>query len=291
MNKSQLIAPVVKWAGGKRQSLKEILKYIPAKITTYYEPFLGGGALFLKLQPERAIVNDLSAELMNLYYVLKNNLEELLEDLHKHRNEEEYFYQIREMDRDQGVYANLTAIEKASRTIFLNKTCYNGLFRVNRAGEFNAPFGKYRNPKIVDESKLRAVSEYLKQAEITFLCTDFAEAIKDATVGSFVYLDPPYHPVSKSANFTSYDRGGFNQAEQQRLKLVCDQLHEKGVNFLLSNSATEFVLDLYHDYQIEMIKAKRRMNSDPNKRGAVEEILVRNYVEMHGNTFLNLGMM
>ena len=289
MTKLSLVAPVVKWAGGKRQSLKEIMRYLPANIDTYYEPFLGGGALLFALQPERAIVNDLSAELMNLYQVLKDDLEGLLADLRKHRNEANYFYQIRELDRDRVKYASLTPTQKASRTIFLNKICYNGLYRVNRAGEFNAPFGNYKNPKILDESKLRAVSEYFNQAEIKFLCTDFVEAVPEIDEGSFVYLDPPYDPVSKSASFTSYDKGGFRRAEQQRLKLFCDQLHQKGVKFLLSNSATDFILELYQDYQIERIKAKRRMNSDPNKRGAVEEILVRNYEEIQGIEALEVG--
>ncbi len=289
MTKLSLVAPVVKWAGGKRQSLKEILRYLPANIDTYYEPFLGGGALLFALQPERAVVNDLSAELMNLYQVLKDDLEGLLADLRKHRNEEEYFYKIRELDRDRAKYASLTPTQKASRTIFLNKICYNGLYRVNRAGEFNAPFGNYKNPKILDESKLRAVSEYFNQAEIKFLCTDFVKAMPDVNEGSFVYLDPPYDPVSKSASFTGYDKGGFRRAEQQRLKLFCDQLHQKGVKFLLSNSATDFILELYQDYQIERIKAKRRMNSDPNKRGAVEEILVRNYEEIQGIEAFEVG--
>lgn len=159
----------------------------------------------------------------------------------------------------------------------MNKTCYNGLFRVNRAGEFNSPFGNYKNPNIVNEITLRAVSKYFNKAEITFLNGDFTETVKGVRKGSFVYFDPPYDPVSSSANFTGYDKGGFDWEEQKRLKRLCDTLNDKGVNFLLSNSATDFIMDLYKDYKIEIIQAKRAINSKANLRGEVDEILVRNY--------------
>jgi DNA adenine methylase len=277
MKKNPLVAPVVKWVGGKRQLLQDISNHIPDKFFTYYEPFLGGGAVLFHLQPNRAVVNDINEELINIYTVIRDNLEELIEDLKRHKNEADYFYEIRELDRDKKTYSQLSNIEKASRIIYLNKTCYNGLFRVNQQGEYNAPFGRYKNPNIVNETTLRAVSNYFNRVKITFKCGDFEEAVKGIRKGSFVYFDPPYDPVSDSANFTGYNKGGFDREEQTRLKELCDKLDTKGVKFLLSNSATEFILDLYKDYNITIVQANRAINSKGDKRGKVDEVLVKNY--------------
>ena len=277
MNTNKLVMPVVKWVGGKRQIIDQISQYIPKNISTYYEPFFGGGAVLFELQPKKAVINDINKELINLYEVIKNNTEDLIEDLKSHKNDEEYFYYIRELDRDKTSYNSLSPIQKASRIIFLNKTCYNGLFRVNKSGEFNAPFGRYKNPNIVNEITIRAVSNYFKKADITFMSKDFAEVLKGARKGAFVYLDPPYDPVSDTASFTGYDKGGFNREEQIRLKNVCDKLNEKGIRFLLSNSATDFIKDLYADYRIEIVKAKRAINSNGDKRGEIDEVLVMNF--------------
>ena len=277
MRKNQLVAPVVKWVGGKRQLLPEIEKYIPNKISTYYEPFVGGGAVFFHLQHKKAVVNDINDELINLYKIIKDNVDELIIELQKHENTSDYFYDIREIDRDREKYDKLTDIERASRIHYLNKTCYNGLFRVNQQGEFNTPFGRYKNPDFVNEVTLRAVSSYFNKANITFKSADFEEAIKGIRKGSFVYFDPPYDPVSESSNFTGYDKGGFGRDEQIRLRNLCDKLDNRGIKFLLSNSATNFILDLYGDYSIEIVKAKRIINSKADKRGEVDEVLVRNY--------------
>ena len=223
------------------------------------------------------MVNDINEELINVYKVIRDHVEELIEDLKRHKNEADYFYKIRELDRDKEKYNQLTSTQKASRILYLNKTCYNGLFRVNQQGEFNTPFGRYKNPNIVNENTLRAVSSYFNKAKITFKCGDFEEAVKGVRKGSFVYFDPPYDPVSVSANFTGYDKGGFDRDEQIRLKKLCDKLNSKKVNFLLSNSATDFILDLYKDYNITIVKAKRAINSKADKRGAVNEVLVKNY--------------
>ncbi|MCB1193640.1 MAG: DNA adenine methylase [Leptospiraceae bacterium] len=276
MRKSKLVAPVVKWVGGKRQVLTEIQKYIP-KYTNYYEPFVGGGAVLFELQPNNAIVNDKNNELISMYQVIKSNVEELINDLKQHKNDESYFYETRELDRNKDKYNKLDPIQKASRIIFLNKTCYNGLFRVNRAGEFNAPFGSYKNPNIVNEVTLRAVNKYFNKNNITILCCDFEAALNGVKKGAFVYLDPPYDPVSDTASFTGYEKGGFGKKEQIRLKEVCDVLDKQGVKFLLSNSSTDFIKELYKEYRIEVIQAKRAINSNPNKRGEIDEVLVRNY--------------
>lgn len=275
--KNKLAAPVVKWVGGKRQLLDEIAPRLPERITTYCEPFLGGGAVLFSLQPRNAIVNDLNADLMLVYEVIRDDVELLIAALEQHENTAEYFYNIRDLDRDKDAYREMSAIERASRIIYLNKTCYNGLFRVNASGEFNSPFGHYKNPNIVNAPVLRAVSKYLTANNIQLLHIDFEEVLQRVPRGGFVYLDPPYDPVSDTASFTGYNRGGFGREEQERLKRCCDELAARGVRFLLSNSATSFIKELYTGYTVEIVHAKRAINSDASKRGAVEEVLIRNY--------------
>ncbi len=274
-NKS--VVPFVKWVGGKRQLLNEIEKHIPERFSRYYEPFIGGGAVLFHVQPRNAVINDSNEELVNLYNIIKETPEELIKDLKKHRNEEKYFYKVRGIDREKAKYLKLSDIERASRIIFLNKTCYNGLFRVNSSGEFNSPFGRYKNPNIINAIKLRAVSSYLSKNNIKILNTDYEKSLSNIRKGAFVYFDPPYDPISNSSNFTGYTKNGFDKTEQQRLKKVCDRLNNRKVKFLLSNSSTEFIRDLYKDYPIFPIKAKRSINSKGGGRGAITEILVKNY--------------
>lgn len=277
MAKNKLVMPVVKWVGGKRQLLDDITPLLPKRINTYCEPFLGGGAVLFSIQPSKAIVNDLNKDLINVYEVIRDDVETLIESLKKHENTSEYFYSIRDMDRDKDNYKLLSKVERASRLLYLNKTCFNGLFRVNSSGEFNSPFGHYKNPNIVNEHVLRAVNKYFNSSNITFYGGDFYETIEEIGRGAFVYLDPPYDPVSDTANFTGYNKGGFDRKEQVRLKEYCDELTERGVKFLLSNSATEFIKSLYSEYDINIVKAKRSINSNGSKRGAVDEVLIRNY--------------
>lgn len=276
MKQKKLIAPFLKWVGGKRQLMPAINELLPEKHSTYYEPFVGGGAVLFEIQPKKAIVNDFNAELVNTYNVIKNNPEELIEDLKTHINESDYFYKLRLLDR-QEKYEKLSDIKKASRVIYLNKTCYNGLYRVNSSGEFNSPFGKYKNPNIVNDITIRAVSKYLNSNDITIINGDFETAVQNIRKGAFVYFDPPYDPVSKSSNFTGYIQGGFNSFDQVRLRDLCDKLNKKGVKFLVSNSATPRILELYSDYNISIVKAKRAVNSVASKRGVVNEVLIRNY--------------
>jgi len=274
---NKLVLPFVKWVGGKRQLLNEVEKHIPEQFSRYYEPFVGGGAVLFYLQPKNAVINDSNEELVNLYNVIKESPEELIEDLKKHKNEEKYFYDIRGIDREREKYQVLTRIQRASRIIFLNKTCYNGLFRVNSSGEFNSPFGRYKNPNIVNDIIIRAVGNYLSKNNIQILNTDYEKSLSKTRKGAFVYFDPPYYPISDSSSFTGYTKKGFDRTEQERLKKVCDKLNDKGVNFLLSNSSTEFIRDLYKDYNIFSIKAKRAINSNGDGRGEITEVLVRNY--------------
>lgn len=277
MSKNKLVSPVVKWVGGKRQLMNEITPLLPKRITSYCEPFLGGGAVLFSIQPSRAIVNDLNGDLIAVYEVIRDDVESLINDLQKHENTSEYFYAIRDMDRDKKAYQSMTKVERASRLIYLNKTCFNGLFRVNSLGEFNSPFGHYKNPNIINEPVLRAVNKYFTSSNITFYNEDFAATLNRVRKGGFVYLDPPYDPVSNTASFTGYNKGGFDKAEQVRLKQCCDELTRRGVNFMLSNSATDFIKELYEEYNISVVQAKRTINSDASKRGAVKEVLIRNY--------------
>lgn len=277
-----LAIPFVKWVGGKRQLLSEINKYMPAnnEISTYYEPFVGGGAVFLDKQPKKAVINDFNEELINTYQVIKNDVEALLEDLDKHLNESEYFYSIREMDR-KPEYKCWNDIERASRFIYLNKTCYNGLYRVNSQGFFNTPFGSYKNPNIKNEYVLRELNIYFNKANITFKSGDFEDALKGIRKGSFVYFDPPYAPVTTTANFTGYTSGGFGVEEQIRLRDMCLKLHKRGVRFVVSNSNVELINEIYKNeiFKKEVVKAKRAINSKGSKRGEVEELLIWNELE------------
>jgi len=274
---NDFVCPVVKWVGGKRQLLSTLEKNLPPKFDNYCEPFVGGGAFLFHLKPRNALINDINSELMNVYEVIKDNLDELLSDLRTHENEADYFYKIRALDRDKKEYESLSNIKRASRILYLNKTCFNGLFRVNKSGEFNTPFGKYKNPNIVNEIILTSVSNFFNKNNIVFHNKDFEDVLKFLDENTFVYLDPPYDPVSDTSSFTEYDKGGFNKNEQKRLKRCCDILDDKGIKFLLSNSNTEFINDLYKDYIIHKVEAKRSINSVGNKRGFVKEVLVKNY--------------
>ena len=253
MAKNKLVAPVVKWVGGKRQLIDEITPLLPKKIEFYCEPFLGGGAVLFSMQPPKAIVNDLNRDLMIVYEVIRDNVEELIESLKKHENTADYFYEIRDMDRDQSVYQSMSKVDRASRLLYLNKTCFNGLFRVNSSGEFNSPFGHYKNPNIVNEPVLRAVNKYLTKNDIILYSEDFEKILERVPNNGFVYLDPPYDPVSDTASFTGYNKGGFDKEEQKRLKRCCDLLDKRGVKFMLSNSATEFIKSLYGDYDVTIV--------------------------------------
>jgi len=275
---NKLVAPFLKWVGGKRQLMPSIFEHLPQDIRElrYFEPFIGGGAVLFQLQPKNAVINDFNEELINVYNVIKNNLNELIADLKIHQNTPEYFYQIRSLDRTEG-FENLTPVQRASRIIYLNKTCYNGLYRVNNAGEFNSPFGRYKKPNIVNEPTLKAVNKFLNKNAIIINSGDYADSLNEANERSFVYLDPPYHPISENSNFTGYVQGGWNMYDQIRLREICDQLNERGVRFLLSNSSAQLIREQYENYNITTVKANRAINSNGSDRGEVDEVLIKNY--------------
>ncbi len=250
--------PFVKWVGGKRQLIPTLLSHLPKEYkindNCYYEPFVGGGSLLFALQPKLAFINDINSELINVYQVIKNWLDALIDDLNQHKYEKDYFQAIREWDRKQD-YQSKTPVQRASRIIYLNKTCFNGLYRVNNKGHFNVPFGSYKNPTILDKDNLIAVNQYFNTHQVMLLNLDFQEAVKDAKKGDFIYLDPPYDPGVKNEKFTKYDKTVFGREEQIRLKKTFDDLNSRGCYVLLSNACTEFIIDLYKDYNQTQIMA------------------------------------
>ena len=273
--------PFVKWAGGKRQLIPQIEKHLPEKFSSYFEPFLGGGALlfhlFSKNKNMTGSVSDLNSDLVLSYVTIRDNLDSLLTSLQKHSDNyfsdsKSYYYSIRKSNPKNQV-------EKVSRLLFLNRTCFNGLYRVNSKGKFNVPLGRYSNPNIVQEENLRSVNQFLNQNKIIIKCQDFSSTVEKTKKGDFVYFDPPYQPISNTANFTSYTNSNFGLNDLKRLSKVSNQLVKRGVNVLLSNSSSKQVLDLFDtkDWKIVEIEANRAINSDADKRTGHSELLIKNY--------------
>jgi DNA adenine methylase len=272
--------PFVKWVGGKRQLLAQFRLmnlYPPEKFDIkngkYFEPFVGGGAVFFDLLPETAYLSDLNNELVITYNVIKSDVENLIKSLKKHKLDKEYFLKIRTQNPEK-----LSDLNTASRFIYLNRTCFNGMYRVNSKGGFNVPFGKYTNPLICDENNLRKASKALKNVEIKK--QDYKEVLKKAKKGDFIYFDPPYYPVSKTASFTSYTSEAFLDKEQIELRDTFVELHKRGCFVMLSNSDTPFINKIYSEPQglrITKVQAGRVINSDASKRGKITEVLVTNY--------------
>lgn len=281
MNKNPLIKPFVKWAGGKRQLLSEINKYAPEKFEHYFEPFVGGGAVFLDSQFKNVTINDFNSELTNTYKIVKTHVNELIEVLKEHdaNNSSDYYYTIREWDRN-GIIDNKTDIERAARFIYLNKTGFNGLFRVNSQGQVNVPYGKYKNPSIVNESVLKAVSVYLNENNVNILTGDYADALKDVKANDFVYLDPPYANLTNDKqNFVGYTLNGFTDEHQGRLAELFKELDSRGAYVMMSNSSAPIIHELYKEYSenIHIVQAKRAINSRAQGRGNVDEVIITNY--------------
>jgi DNA adenine methylase len=266
--------PFIKWVGGKNQLLPDLVERVPANFGRYYEPFVGGGALFFHLQPQRACLTDINPDLVNLYKVIRDNVNELVEDLRQHVYEKTYFYQMRGIDRT-AEYETWTDVQKASRFIYLNKTCYNGLYRVNSKGQFNAPFGRYTNPTILDADNLYACHLALQKAVIEK--ADFYSVRRRMRSNDFVYFDPPYAPLSATANFTGYTKGGFDEEMQYTLRDLCRSLDQRSVRFMLSNSSAPLILDLYAEFNIDFVHATRSVNSKAGKRGKIPEVIVTNF--------------
>mgnify|MGYP001035666383 CR=1 FL=1 len=267
-------APFLKWAGGKTKLLQHILPALPSRIDTYYEPFLGGGAVFFALAKEkrfrRAKLSDWNMELVDLYRSLRDDVEGVLQALEPwvdRVRDPEAFYALRARDPWQ-----MCAAERAARFIFLNKTCFNGLYRVNRKGQFNVPFGRYARPKVRDPEKLRAAHRALQGVEIEQ--ADFEVAVRDARRGDAIYLDPPYVPLSRTASFTSYTKSPFGPMEQERLANVVTAALHRGVSAVLSNSDCDETRALYRDLAFRVVPAPRAINRDATRRGSVDELMV-----------------
>jgi DNA adenine methylase len=271
--------PFVKWAGGKGQLLKDLDRFFPRRFSTYYEPFLGAGAVFFHLvkksPPFRAILSDVNEELISAYRVVKESVEDLIKLLEFHKSSysrapKKYFYKVRDMEPSN-------AVERAGRLIFLNKTCYNGLYRVNRKGKFNVPFGEYKNPQIYEPENLRTVSQVLRISKVELLAVDYQKATEDVEKKDFIYLDPPYHPASSTASFTGYTDSGFSFEEQKRLGKWFRELDKRRCKILLSNSDTKEVRDIYEGYHIKIVAATRAISCRGEKRTGHTELIICNY--------------
>lgn len=269
--------PFVKWVGGKKQLLNELQQRLPNNFFSYYEPFVGGGALLWTMDRtmvRQLTINDCNPELINCYRVIRDDPSSLIERLRNFRHTESNYYKVRGMNR-LASWKRVHPTTRAARFLFLNKTGYNGLYRVNSNGQNNVPFGSYKNPTIVDEENLTACSKFLQQVSIT--CEDFEVQKQKLTNNTFVYLDPPYVPLSATSSFTGYTRGGFDQEAQIRLKIYCDDIHSQGAKFMLSNSSAPLINELYKEYRIEEVMARRAVNCNGGRRGYVAEVVVRNY--------------
>lgn len=274
------IKPFVKWAGGKTQLLETIEKHLPDYFNRYFEPFVGGGALLFKLQPKSFSINDMNEELVSVYNCFQNDSlfnalkEELL--VHEKNHSEEYFYSIREQDRNE-LFKAFPMYVRAGRMIYLNKACFNGLYRVNSKGFYNVPFGKKDKIVCFDRNNFESLRKFFKTRKAVITNCDFEEAVKNAKAGDFVYFDPPYDTWEDKDSFTSYDKNAFGKDEQIRLSNVYKALADKGVYVMLSNHNTDFIRDLYKDFHINVVPAKRMINANGNGRGEVEEVLITNY--------------
>lgn len=263
--------PFLKWAGGKGQLIQQYLSYFPREFDTYYEPFLGGGAIFFYLLPPQAVLTDLNPELVNVYCCVRDRVEAVIALLEQHQQSHcrEYYYQVRSNP-------GKTPVERAARLIYLNKTCFNGLYRENSKGQFNVPMGKYKSPKICHPELLYAVSNTLKHTQIEM--QPFDKILEAATTKrDFVYFDPPYHPISATSRFTSYNRYSFHIADQIRLRDAFTELARRGVKVMLSNSDCPLIRELYQGFKIHTIYAGRSINSNAQRRGKITEVLVTSY--------------
>jgi len=269
----------VKWVGGKQQLLSQFEEYFPTTFRRYFEPFVGGGAVFFRLWnthrlPKQTFLFDNNAELVNAYLVVRDKIDELMETLafHKKRHDKKYYYKVRGLDRKE---LKLSDVERAARVIYLNRTCYNGLYRVNSRGQFNVPMGSYINPQILHADVLQAASASLQGVNIEL--RDFRSIVDFAQAEDLFYFDPPYDPLSKTASFTGYTSDSFGEEDQRELARVFARLAEKGAFVMLSNSNTPLILELYRKFRIETVRAKRAVNSDANGRGFIQEVVVLNY--------------
>ncbi|HEY9809640.1 MAG TPA: DNA adenine methylase [Halomicronema sp.] len=265
-----LSRPFLKWAGGKTQLIEQYKPYFPKTYTNYYEPFLGGGAVFFSLQPKQAFLSDINGELINTYRCVRDEVEALIILLQEHqlKHNKDYYYEMRAGGGD-------SKLERAARFIYLNKTCFNGLYRENSKGHFNVPMGKYKNPTICNAELLRLVSTTLNNSRAKIKKGTFKEVINYAkNSDDFVYFDPPYYPISATSNFTAYSRTDFNEDDQIQLRNTFAELASRGVKVMLSNSDCPFVRDIYQGFNIHTIKAFRSINADVNKRGKITEVLV-----------------
>ena len=274
------LQPFTKWTGGKRKLLPIIKSLMPDNYTNYFEPFVGGGALFFELAPQQALINDFNTELINCYQQIKEHPDQLITLLqhHQEKNTKDYYLDLRSVDRD-GRIDQMTGVEKAARIMYMLRVDFNGLYRVNAKNQFNVPYGRYKNPKIVDSELIYAISNYLNKNSIQIVSGDFEKAVETAKQGDFVYFDPPYIPISETSAFTSYTHEGFSYDDQVRLRDTFKKLSERGVHVMLSNSSSSLVYELYKDFTIHSIEVTRANGAKASSRGKVLEVIITNDVK------------
>lgn len=277
-NTSRTLQPFTKWTGGKRQLLPVIKSFMPESYHHYFEPFIGGGALFFDLAPKTAYINDFNSELINCYQQIKDNPDELVALLtqHQENNAKEYYLELRSADRD-GRIDNMSPVERSARIMYMLRVDFNGLYRVNSKNQFNVPYGRYKNPKIVDVDLIMTISKYLNENNIHILNGDFETAVQAVQARDFVYFDPPYIPLSETSAFTSYTHEGFSYEDQVRLRDTFKMLSKKGAFVMLSNSSSPLVEELYQDFNIHEVEVTRTNGAKTSSRRKISEILVTNY--------------
>lgn len=272
------LKPFTKWTGGKRKLLPILKENLPPKYNRYFEPFIGGGALFFEMAPKNAVINDFNSELINAYIQIKDDPDMLLKLLkeHKQKNSKEYYLEVRSFDRDDRIN-RMTDVERAARVLYMLRVDFNGLYRVNSKNQFNVPYGKYKNPKIVDENTIYEISRYLNKNQISILNVDFEEAVKEVSMGDFVYFDPPYIPLTETSSFTSYTHEGFSFEDQVRLRDLVVELDKRGAYVMLSNSSSPLSYELYKEFNLHEVSAVRTNGASTSSRGKIKELLVTNY--------------
>ena len=270
-----MVKPFIKWAGGKRRTLNQLLFFMPDKISSFVEPFVGSGCVYFALNAPKSIINDTNEELINTYIQIRDNLDELKTLLRSYPYDKDFFLKIRALDRDPD-FLSLPKVQRAARFIYLIKTCFNGLYRVNSKNYFNTPFGKYTDPKICDDEVLDAAHNYMHKNKTDIRCGHFYDLLDDIDSDAFVYLDPPYFPIAEKS-FTSYQPNQWTEENDYELFEFCKELDKRGIRFMLSNSTAPFIIDLYKNFEMEMINATRSINASGSTRGQIKEIIITNY--------------
>lgn len=271
--------PFIKWAGGKNRFAERIVSILGKECNNYFEPFIGSGAVLLQMNPKKAYCSDVNAELINLYQIVKDNPKELIMELYNNFipfHNEEFYYKIRSWDRENDYFTRYNSIRRAARFIYLNKACYNGIWRVNQSGQNNVPFGKNLTPTFLQDNIIYEAHDFFVQRNVVFFVSDYKDIVKKARRGDVVYFDPPYDKDEGQSSFLEYNQSTFGREEQMNLKKICDRLVARGVRVGVSNSGTSFIRDLYNGYKIESFDVNRTIGGTRESRHVYKEVFIYN---------------